>query len=1214
MKNKRYAKFIAALMLAIGLTMGSFVAVASEDTKAEMGDMPAEQEPKTGGGFAVSGQLYGVGYATVLYDAQNGLPTSDANCIMADSNGYIWIGSYSGIIVYDGTTFRRLDSSAGFTSGKAIFQDKKGRVWVGTNDNGVVMMDGSDIHRFTYKEGLPSSSIRSFAEDEEGTIYIATTSGICYVNEDLSITTMPEKELENTYINRIFNLRCGVIVGSTRNGELFTIEDRKIKSFGAGDEFGFGHVTSVYAGDDSGDVIYVGNDQGQVFETFPENDFKSYEIKNQYQVDDALNVSWISQECDTIWAVVDETLYYFSYDDGKFYKVENLPMDSSIEMVESDYQGNLWMVSTRQGVAKIVTNNFQDITDAADLEPEVVNSTAINDGVLYIGTDKGLQIVDLKTMKPVENALTEFIGETRIRCIVSYGYDIWICCYNNDMGLIRYDVKDGSITSHTVENGFLSNATRCASISDDGELLVGTNDGVVLMRGDTIDYTITEQDGMDNTVCLTVSEGLDGEIFVGTDGGGMYKIKNGAVENITREDGLTSDVILRVKKDEERGVNWIITSNSLQYMKSGVVYEIKNFPYSNNFDIYFDDGGNAWILSSNGIYCASADDLIQKENFEYRFYNYNTGLTSTPTGNSFSAHESGDLYIAGRNGVNKVNINNFYHQTEKIKVGIESIYINDEKLTPEEDGSYVIPSTTGRIQINAAIINYTLSNPLVHMYLDGMDDSGITANQTNLSALEYTGLKYGDYKLVIEILDASTGEIYQSEVFNITKQPKLTELTVFKVLLFALAATLVSIIIWRITTGTVIRRQYKEIQAAKAEAERANSVKSRFLANMSHEIRTPINTIIGMDEMIVREDASDVPKSYHRSMMSYASDIRAASESLLSLIDDVLDLSRIESGRMKLIEQEYNTEDVIRGMVRMIRARSDQKGLTFGVDIDEGLPSVLYGDVGKIKQVVLNLLTNAVKYTKHGGLVLKVTLEDRDGSNCRICYSVKDTGIGIKQEDMDRVFEAFERLDEQQNSGIQGAGLGLDISRQFAELMKGELKCESVYGKGSEFTFRVNQRVIDATPLGKFNEHLSDYVKGPYKPQFVAPDAAVLVVDDNQMNLTVIKGLLASTKMFISTATTGEECLEKLKESTFNVVLLDHFMQGIDGIETVAKIREKYPDLPVYAITANTEAGGEEFYISKGFDGYLTKPIDTLTLEKTIRKCLPDDIVEDMVK
>ena len=243
-----------------------------------------------------------------------------------------------------------------------------------------------------------------------------------------------------------------------------------------------------------------------------------------------------------------------------------------------------------------------------------------------------------------------------------------------------------------------------------------------------------------------------------------------------------------------------------------------------------------------------------------------------------------------------------------------------------------------------------------------------------------------------------------------------------------------------------------------------------------------------------------------------------------------------------------------------------------------------------------------------------MTLEDRDGSNCKIRFSVKDTGIGIKEEDMDRLFEPFERLDEQKNSGIQGTGLGLDISRQFAELMRGDLECNSVYGEGSEFTFTVNQRVIDATPLGKFNEHLEDYIKGPYKPQFVAPDAAVLVVDDNQMNLTVIKGLLASTKMFISTATTGEECLEKLKESTFNVVLLDHFMQGMDGIETVAKIREKYKDIYVYAITANTEAGGEEFYLSKGFDGYLTKPIDTLTLEKTIRKCLPDDIVEDMVK
>ncbi|MBR5650030.1 hybrid sensor histidine kinase/response regulator [Pseudobutyrivibrio sp.] len=1205
MINKGLLKTVGALMLAVGFTMGSFIAYAND---------VQEPEPiRDGGGYAVSNQVYGVGYATELYDANNGLPTSDASCILADSKGYIWIGSYSGIIRYDGTSFVRMDSAGGLTSGKTLFEDSHGRIWVGTNDNGVAVIDGADVIRYTYMDGLLSSSIRAFAEDRQGTIYIATTGGICYLEDDGTIKAMEEEALKNCYINRIFSERNGRIVGSTKNGELFTITDKKLNSFESGESLGFGKVTAVYAGSDVGDLIYIGNDQGKVYEGFLDETGKELDVRNEVDVSPAVNVSWISCECETMWIVADETVGYVDLE-GRFNTVKNIPLDSSIEMVEADYQGNLWMVSTRQGVAKIVSNNFQDITDQVGLEKEVVNSTCRDQDLLYIGTDKGLQIIDLKKMLPVENELTEFIGDTRIRCIANdFGYGLWICCYNNGKGLVHYS-RDGEITSYTEENGFLSDGVRCATLNDEGQVLIGTNKGIVVMRQEEVEYTITEENGLDNVVCLTVEQGLNGEILVGTDGGGMYIVKDGQAEKITREDGLTSDVILRIKRDEDRNLYWIITSNSIQYLKNGVVYEVKNFPYSNNFDIYFDDNGNAWILSSNGIYCVAADDLIQKDKYDYRFYDMATGLTSVPTGNSFSAIDFGTLYIAGRNGVNKVDIDNFYSQSGNIKVGVKSIVVDDEEIAPDENGKYVIPSTTGRITINAAIINYNLSNPLVHMYLEGNNDSGITENQSKLSSLEYTGLKYGDYKLHIQILDESNGTVYQDRVVEIEKQPKLSELMVFRILMMALVAVLVGLLVWRIMSGTVIRRQYKEIQAAKREVEKANSVKSRFLANMSHEIRTPINTIMGMDEMIMRENATDVPKPYFKAMMNYAGDIKAASESLLNLIDDVLDMSRIESGKMHLVEQEYNLEEEIRGMVKMIRARSDQKGLLFTVDVDEKLPKVLYGDIGKLKQVIINLLSNAVKYTKKGRIEFFATVEEINGNNCKIRFAVKDTGIGIKKEDISKVFEAFERVDEQKNSGIQGTGLGLDISRQFSKLMNGELKCDSVYGEGSEFTFIVPQKIVDASPIGKFVERKDEAKAGLYKPQFIAPDAAVLVVDDNPMNLNVIKGLLSSTKMFISTANTGEECLDKLKSSNFNVVLLDHFMQGMDGVATMAKIKERYPDLPVFAITANTEAGGEEFYLSKGFSGYFQKPIDGVMLEKTIRKYLPDDIVEDVIE
>ncbi len=1204
--SNRAVRILTAGIIGCMLTITT-VNIYAADVRADKHSKSAEKVHLSvnGGGYAATGQLDDVGYISDIYDATNGLPTSDANYIMAASDGYIWIGGYSGIIRYDGSVFERLDSSEGLTSGRCIYEDSLNRVWIGTNDNGVVAIDGERIFRYTYEDGLSSSSIRTIAEDGSGLIYIGSTGGISYVDNDGRVKNIDDERINGNIIVRLCADSKGTVYGNTKDGAIFSLENGEIVHYFSADKLGGDLISTIYADPDNPGKVYLGTEGNVVY--YGDFGFTLSSMR-RIKVDPADNIYWITSACGRIWITSEDVAGYID-GDYQFHVLNNIPMNNSIDMMTADYQGNLWFASSRQGVMKVVTNNFMDVTKMAGIETGTVNTTCIHNNLLYIGTDSGLVILD-KNREPVTNKLTKYLKDSRIRCIMEDNEsNLWFSTYTNDLGLVKFSAS-GDISAYTEKNRMLGNKIRCTAMTDDGAMIVGTNEGVVVFRDGMIKRAYGASNVITNTVFLTVCGGDNGQIYAGSDGDGIYIIGESGTEKIGRADGLTSDVILKIKKDEVTGGYWIITSNSIEYMKNGEIVNIDTFPYNNNFDLFTDDEGNTWVLSSIGVYCVKTEDLLANNISDYKLYDYANGLPGAPTANSFSCIDNdGTLYIAERTGVCSVNLNSFFEHEERVKVGIKSIYCNNERILPTEGDLYTIPAVKGRIQITPAILDYSMTNPLIKVFLEGSEDAGITAEQDKLSSLEFTDLKYGDYTLHIQVLDKSTKSVFQDERFHIIKKPMLSELLIVRVLGALIVALIAGFTVWRFLSGTVISKQYEQIKHAKEEAERANSAKSRFLANMSHEIRTPINTIMGMDEMILREDAKDVPKGYFMSIINYALDIRSASESLLGLINDLLDISKIESGKMHLVEQGYDVADLLRSIVKMIRVKSSEKDLTFDVDIDESIPNRLYGDSGKIKQVVLNLLTNAVKYTEEGGFTLKVTKESEKNERCSLRFSVKDTGIGVKEEDLEKLFTAYERLDEEKNSAIQGTGLGLDISRRFAELMGGKLWCESVYGQGSDFIFTVDQRVEDAAPMGRFVENLDDGAKGPYIPQFVAPDADILVVDDNPMNLAVIKGLLKATKMFVTTASSGEECLDKIKYGSFNVVLLDHMMPGMDGVETVGVIRQDHPDLPVYALTANSTLG-EDFYIEKGFTGYLAKPIDSKALELAIMKHLPEEMMQ----
>ena len=414
----------------------------------------------------------------------------------------------------------------------------------------------------------------------------------------------------------------------------------------------------------------------------------------------------------------------------------------------------------------------------------------------------------------------------------------------------------------------------------------------------------------------------------------------------------------------------------------------------------------------------------------------------------------------------------------------------------------------------------------------------------------------------------------------------------------------------------------EEAEKAKAEAIAAAKAKSVFLANMSHEIRTPINAILGMDTMILRE-------SDDKDILEYAGNIQSASQTLLSLINDILDFSKIETGKLELVQGDYALSSLINDVYHMLLGKAKEKGLAFNVDSDKNLPAKLYGDEVRIRQILVNILNNAIKYTEKGSVTLNVGMSEQQNAdainnnnvtgsqpakNIIITFTISDTGIGIKSENISHLFDSFSRFDENKNKHIEGTGLGLAITKQLTKLMNGKINVTSKYGEGSVFEVSIPQKVVSDLKIGDISEKYNTAPdKKKKKASFTAPDAKVLVVDDVKMNINVFKALLKRTKISVDSAISGPEALEMIKDNKYDIIFLDHMMPDMDGIETYKHMKEleenPNKDTTVIMLTANAIMGAKEEYLGIGFSDYLSKPVQAAKLEAMILKYLPEELV-----
>ncbi len=763
------------------------------------------------------------GYSAMLYDNTNGLPTAEANAIAETSDGFIWIGSYSGLIRYDGKTFERIDSTSGVSSVVSLFVDSKERLWIGTNDSGVAVMEKDSFRIYNQSEGLRSSSVRSIVEDTDGTIIIATTQGIAKVDSQGNLSLLDDEKINGEYIRVLSLGDDGMIYGTTNSGSVFTMKDGRISSFFTADQLGITDVRTILPDPQKAGNAYIGTSESSIYNVSLGGEPK---VEKTIDVSPLEYINSIENINDQIWVCADNGISIVNGSSAS--RLLNMPVNSSVECVITDYQGNLWAASSKQGVMKIVPNQFTDIFEKYRLSDTVVNSTCMYNGLLFIGgKSSGLSVIGsnglLETL-PLTSAMTAsgkrlgandliaLLENSRIRSIVrDSGNSLWISTFG-ETGLLKY--SNGAVTQFTMDDGLPSNRVKTVIETRDGKFAAACSGGVAIIENDQITKVFDDSFGIDNTEILTITEGLNGEIVVGTDGGGIYVIKNDIAMHLGLNSGLSSEVVMRVKKDLSRDIYWIVTSNSIGYLDSDYrVTTITRFPYSNNFDLYQNSKDELWILSSNGIYVIPTDEMIKNEKVEPVHYGRDNGLSCIATANSYSdLTESGDLYIAGTTGVAKVNIENPFEDVSNIKLAVPCVEADGTKYFFDSSGKVTIPSSTRKLTIYSYAFNYSLINPDVTYRLEGFDHNDTTVKRSELVPIDYTNLSGGEYKFVMRLGDSK--EDANEMTVRIVKEKAMYELTWFRIVCAAVGLLLVMICVM-IYTGAKTRKFRKKEKEQK---------------------------------------------------------------------------------------------------------------------------------------------------------------------------------------------------------------------------------------------------------------------------------------------------------------------------------------------------------------------------------------------------------------
>ena len=751
-------------------------------------------------------------FETVVYGRGNGMLSSEINAVAQTPDGYLWVGTYSGLYRYDGIRFEEVDNNEIIKNVMTLFVDSQGKLWIGTNDSGAVCFNPNTRNGVVYNTlmSLSADTIRQFCEDTAGNIYVATSRHISKITPDHKIKTYSEWD-DIFYVQDFAALPTGEVAGVTNSGTLFLIKDDLLLdtvTFDSGTALSY---RSLAYSSKTGKLLAGTDDKAYEFLTVENGHFVHGKTgtlaTNSYFNDIAYDEDYGGYffSCENGMGFLEETT-------GKYSEMTIESVKGAVSAVCVDDQKNIWFASNKYGLVKYSRSPFINPLSRASVNSGVVNALYKDLDTLLIATDTGLTALNLSTYQPIHLPYAETLKGVRIRNIMkdSDG-NLWYSTYSKD-GLIRVDPSGNIKTFNESNSKMLGGRARCAIELSDGRVLASSNVGLTFIQGDEVVATIGVDNGLNNQYILNMYEREDGSILAASDGDGIYIIRNDRVAgHIGRDEGLNTAVVLKIVKCT--GGFLYVTSNALYYDDGSSIRQLRKFPYSNNYDILITEDHMCWITSSAGLYIVSEEALLADEDYTCTLLNESWGLTTTFTANSFNILEDDQMYLCCTSGVRIISATNYDQLSSDFQMHISSIVRGDEVFT-EKDGKYVISAGGGRITFNLAVNNYSLSNPLVHYYLEGSDDEGLTLFQDEIQPLSFTNLSHGEYKFHIEIIDSATGKIMKERVFDVTKESRMYERTYFQIYLYIVSVFIVMYIVWLFVT---IHRKTRRIVGLQRE-------------------------------------------------------------------------------------------------------------------------------------------------------------------------------------------------------------------------------------------------------------------------------------------------------------------------------------------------------------------------------------------------------------